>query len=68
MIKIHRENYKESSRIMQTIRIGYIRQVVISSVFSLVLMMTAHVAGMSAVFAQDKELAPEVQLDLLVTP
>ena len=51
---------------MQTIRIGYIRQVVISSVFSLVLMMTAHVAGMPAVFAQDKELAPEVQLDLLV--
>jgi formylglycine-generating enzyme required for sulfatase activity len=29
-------------------------------------MMTAHVAGTPAVFAQDKELAPEVQLDLLV--
>ena len=51
---------------MQTIQIGYIRQVVISSIFSLVLMMTAHVAGMPVVFAKDKELAPEVQLDLLV--
>ncbi|NOR65087.1 MAG: SUMF1/EgtB/PvdO family nonheme iron enzyme [Candidatus Scalindua sp.] len=51
---------------MQTIRIGYIRQVVISSVFSLVLMMTAHVAGMPVVFAKDKDLSLEVQLDLLV--
>jgi sulfatase modifying factor 1 len=51
---------------MQAIRIGYIRQIVISSIFSLALIMTALVAGMPDVFAQDKELAPEVQLDLLV--
>ena len=51
---------------MQTVRIGYIRQIVISSIFSLALIVTALVAGMPDVFAQDKELAPEVQLDLLV--
>jgi len=66
MTKTYCVTYKEDSRLMQTIRTGYIRQIVISSIFSLVLMMTAHVAGMPAVFAQDKELAPEVQLDLLV--
>ena len=47
-------------------QIGYIRQIVISSIFSLVLMVTALVANTSGVFANDKELAPEVQLDLLV--
>ena len=52
---------------MQTIRIGYIRQVVISCIFSFALMMTAHVASMPAVFAQDKELSPEIQLDLLIS-
>ena len=51
---------------MQTIRIGYIRQIVISSIFSLALMMTVHVASMPVVFAKDKDLSPEVQLDLLV--
>ncbi len=51
---------------MQTIRTGYIRQIVISSIFSLALIVTALVAGMPDVFAQDKELAPEVQLDLFV--
>ena len=51
---------------MQTIRIGYIRQVVISSIFSLVLMMTAHVAGMPAVFAKVKYLSPEIQADILI--
>jgi sulfatase modifying factor 1 len=66
MTKIHCEIYKEDSRIMQAIRIEYIRQVVISSIFSLALMMTAHVASMPAVFAKDKDLSPEVQLDLLV--
>jgi len=66
MTKTYCATYKEDSRRMQAIRIGYIRQIVISSIFSLALMMTAHVAGMPVVFAQDKELAPEVQLDLLV--
>ena len=47
-------------------QIGYIRQIVISSIFSLVLTVTALVAGMPDVSANDKELAPEVQLDLLV--
>ena len=51
---------------MQIIRIRYIRQIVISSIFSLALMMTVHVAGMPVVFAQDKDMSPEVQLDLLV--
>ena len=51
---------------MQPIRIGYIRQILISSIFSLALIVTAMVASMSNVFAQDKEMAPEVQLDLLV--
>ena len=51
---------------MQTIRTGYIRQIAISSIFSLALIVTVLVASMPDVFAQDKELAPEVQLDLLV--
>jgi len=51
---------------MQTIRTGYIRQIIISSIFLLALIVTAQVAGMPDVFAQDKKLAPEVQLDLLV--
>jgi len=51
---------------MQTIRIGYIRQVVISSIFSLALITTAHVTGMPVVFAKDKDLSPEIQLDLLI--
>jgi formylglycine-generating enzyme required for sulfatase activity len=51
---------------MQTIRTGYISQVVRSSIFSLALIMTAHVAGMPVVFAKDKDLSPEIQLDLLI--
>ncbi len=51
---------------MQIFRIGYIKQIVISLIFSLVFIMAAQVASMPDVFAQDKELAPEVQLDLLV--
>jgi formylglycine-generating enzyme required for sulfatase activity len=51
---------------MQPIRIGYIRQLLISSIFSLALIMTVQVASMQTVFAKEKELSPEVQLDLLV--
>ncbi len=51
---------------MQIFRIEYIKQIVISSIFSLAFIMSAQVASMPDVFAQDKELAPEVQLDLLV--
>ncbi len=51
---------------MRTNRIGYIRQIVISSIFTLVLVIMAHVAGMPVVFAKDKDLSPEIQLDLLI--
>ena len=51
---------------MQTIRIGYIRRVVISGIFSAVLMLTAYVAGMSVVSAQEEELPTEIQVDILI--
>ncbi len=66
MTKTYYETYKEASRIMQATRTGYIRQVVISSVFSLALMITAQVVGVPVVLAKDKDLSPEIQLDLLV--
>ena len=52
---------------MYTIQIRYIRQVVISSIFSVTLMMAVHVAVMPAVFAQEEELAPEIQVDILIS-
>lgn len=52
---------------MQTIRIGYIRQVVISNIFSAVLMLTAYVAGMSVVSAQEEKLPPEIQADIIIS-
>lgn len=52
---------------MQTIRIGYIRQVVISSIFFAVLMLTAYVAGMSVVSAQEERLPPEIQADIIIS-
>jgi formylglycine-generating enzyme len=52
---------------MQTIRIGHIRQVVISSIFSVVLMLTAYVAGMSVVSAQEEELPSEIQVDIIIS-
>ena len=51
---------------MHTIQIGYIRQAVISSIFSVALMMTAHIAVMPVVFAQEEELPAEIQVDLLI--
>ena len=51
---------------MHAIRIGFIRQVVISSIFSLAIMMTTHVARVPVAFAKDKNLSPEIQLDLLI--
>lgn len=66
MTKTDRKTHMENSRIMQPIRIGYIRQLLISSIFSLALIMTVQVASMQTVFAKEKELSPEVQLDLLV--
>ena len=52
---------------MYTIQIGYIRQAVISSIFSVTLMMAVHVSVMSVVFAQEKELPPEIQVDILIS-
>ena len=52
---------------MHTIQIGYIRQAVISSIFSVALMMTVHVADMSFVFAQERELPPDIQVDILIS-
>ncbi len=51
---------------MQTIGIKHIRQVVISSIFLFALIITTRGAGISAVFAQDKELSPDIQADLLI--
>jgi len=51
---------------MQAIRIKYIRQVVICSIFTLALIMTAQVASVPVVFAKEKDLPPEIQLDLLI--
>ncbi|GAX61903.1 hypothetical protein SCALIN_C28_0105 [Candidatus Scalindua japonica] len=51
---------------MQTIRIGYIRQVIVSSIFFMSLMMVAQGTSIPMVFAKDKELSPEIQLDLLI--
>ncbi len=51
---------------MQTIRNGYIRQV-LSCIISLAFtMMLAHFAGIPSVFAKDKGLLPEVQVDILM--
>ncbi len=52
---------------MQTILTGHIRQVVISCFFLLVvlLMITICGAGMPVVFAQDKEISPDLQADIL---
>ncbi len=66
MTKTDRKTYKEDLQIMQAIRIKYIRQMIISTIFSLALIVTAQAAIIPDLFAQDKELAPEVQLDLLV--
>ncbi len=51
---------------MKTIRIGYIRQISISSIFSLALMMAAHVAAAPDIFAKERDLSPEIQLDLSI--
>jgi len=51
---------------MQTIRTGYMRKVVIGSIFSLVLIIAAQVVSMPNVFAKDKDMPAEIQLDLLV--
>ncbi len=52
---------------MQTIRIGYIRQAALSSFISLVLVMImAHIVGIPTVFAKEKALSPEIQVDILM--
>ncbi len=52
---------------MHTIQIEYFRQYIISSIFSVTLMMVTYVAIMSVVFAQEKELPPEIQADILIS-
>ncbi len=52
---------------MQTIRIYYIIQVVLSSFISLALMMmVAYFTGIPTTFATDKDLSPDVQVDILM--
>ncbi len=51
---------------MQTIRTGYNRQVIIVFFYSLALVMIVLNTGMPDVFARDKELSLETQLDLLL--
>ncbi len=51
---------------MHTIQIGYFRQAIISSIFSVALMMAVHVTVMSVVFAQEEELPTEIQVDILI--
>ena len=52
---------------MYTIQIGYIRQTIISSILFVTLIMAVHVAVMPIVFAQEKELPPEIQVDILIS-
>ncbi len=52
---------------MQTIRIGYIRKAALINIFSLALVMImAHFADIPDVFANDKDLPPDVQVDILM--
>ena len=51
---------------MQTILIGYISHFVISRVFSIMLTMAVCFACMPTVFAKDKDLPPEIQMDILI--
>ncbi|MGR3174894.1 MAG: SUMF1/EgtB/PvdO family nonheme iron enzyme [Candidatus Scalindua sp.] len=51
---------------MHTFQIGYIRQTVINSIFSVAFMMAVHVAVIPAVFAQEEELPTEIQMDILI--
>ena len=52
---------------MYTIQIGCIRQTIISSILFVTLIMAVHVAVMPIVFAQEKELPPEIQVDILIS-
>jgi len=49
-----------------TIRNEYITHAVLSTIISLVLMMIVHFAGVPSVFAKDRELSSEVQVDILM--
>ena len=52
---------------IQIIRIGYILQAALSSILSLVLMMMIiHFASIPTVFAEDKSVSAEVQVDILI--
>jgi len=51
---------------MQTIVTKHVVQSAIICVFLLVVMIMTHGAGMPAVFAQDKELSPDIQADILI--
>jgi sulfatase modifying factor 1 len=51
---------------MQAIVIKHFRQVVIICIFLLALMISTHGAGMTVVFAQDNELSPTIQVDILI--
>ena len=51
---------------MQIIRTGYIRQVVINCILLLAFMITILGFSMLVVFAQDKEMSPDIQADILI--
>jgi len=51
---------------MKTIRNGYIKQAVLSSIVSLTLIITAYLVGISTVFARDNGLTTDVQVDILM--
>ena len=51
---------------MHTIQMGYLRQAIINSIFSVAFMMAVHVTVMPAVFAQEDELPAEIQVDILI--
>ncbi|MBS1259307.1 MAG: Hercynine oxygenase [Candidatus Scalindua arabica] len=52
---------------MHTFQIRYFRQAVISSIFSVALIMAVHTAVMPVVSAQEKELPSEIQVDILIS-
>ncbi len=59
--------FKEGLGVMRIIRIGYIKKAVLMNIISLALVMImAHLAYMPDVFAEDKGLPPEVQVDIFM--
>ena len=63
----HNYNYtKDEFRIMKIIATKHIRQAAIIYIFFLSLVVMTHGAGMPVVFAEDKQLSPDIQVDVLI--